>query len=102
MADMRMVITAGGHRYDVNMGSFTAMDARLFRDEFGVPLTMAFQQPDLDLVAGVLWLHRRKSNGRLTYADVAATMSYDEWLDSMSGDEDDDDDAEESESGPET
>lgn len=72
-----MSLTVDGEEYIIRFEDFTALDSREFRREMGMSLAQAFTtDPDLDMVAGLLWLHRRKTEPKLKYEDVAKKLTY--------------------------
>lgn len=72
-----LAISVDGKDYVIRFGDFNALEAREFRREMGTGLAAAFNDtPDLDTVAGVLWLHRRKTNPKLKFEDVAKELTY--------------------------
>jgi hypothetical protein len=86
--DMTLQIVDGDDVHIVPFGSFTALDARVFRLELGMSLMEAFRrilygQEELDIVTGILWLHQRKDNPALPYEEVAGRFTYDRWNESM-------------------
>lgn len=70
-------ITVDGKQYVIRFEDFNALEAREFRRELGSGLAAAFNDtPDLDTIAGVLWLHRRKTNPKLKFDEVAKELTY--------------------------
>lgn len=79
MADEAAIeIVAAGAKYQIRMSDLTAADAGLFRKTLGIPLSAAFQEgnADIDVIAGLVWLVRRRANPTLAYASVAETLNY--------------------------
>lgn len=77
MADSpTLQLTVDGKPYTLRLGDFNALDAREYRRELGAGLLAAFSAPDLDTICGLLWLHRRKTEPKLKYEDVARTFTY--------------------------
>lgn len=71
-------LTVDGKEYIIRFQDFNALEAREFRREMGTGLSAAFADtPDLDTIAGLLWIHRRKTNPRLQYDEVAKVLNYD-------------------------
>lgn len=70
-----------GTQYTVRAGDLTALDARALRRELGLSflgLMGALEtDPDIDLIAGLMWLSRRV-NGETTlaYDEVASDLDY--------------------------
>ena len=72
-------VTVGDDTYDIDFGALTAPDAKEFRKAVGIPLAAVLsgaQDGDIDVIAGLVWLARRKDEPALTYEQVAATISY--------------------------
>lgn len=71
-------IIADGVKYTIRMSDLSAADAGLFRKTVGLPLAAAFTEgnADIDVIAGLVWLVRRKTNPTLAYAAVAETLNY--------------------------
>lgn len=70
-------ITVDGKQHVIRFEDFSALEAREFRREMGCGLASAFSDsPDLDTIAALLWLHRRKTNPKLKYEDVAKELTY--------------------------
>lgn len=78
MADSpALEITVDGKEYVIRFEDFNALEAREFRREMGSGLAAAFSDtPDLDTIAGVLWLHRRKTHPKLKFEEVAKELTY--------------------------
>jgi hypothetical protein len=73
-------MTLDGRTYTVRLSELTGIDAKDFRAEVGVPLSVVFRDPaalDLDVLAGLVWLVRRRLDRRLSYAQVASSLRYD-------------------------
>ena len=80
--DQGLSITVDGRTHTVRMGDLTALDAQALRRECGysfMGLMRAFEaDPDVDLVAAVVWLARRLEGERLlAYTEVASEIGYD-------------------------
>lgn len=66
-----------GTEYSIDLDNLTALDAADFRNQVGRSLTSVMGGDfDLDGVAGLLWLAKRKGNRKLDYRTVAATVTY--------------------------
>jgi len=74
--DSGIKIRVGSRDYSLRMSDFSAADARTFREMFGVGMASAFLNPDLDTIAALVWLVRRKGNRNLTYEAVASGVNY--------------------------
>jgi hypothetical protein len=75
-----LVIELGDKRYEARFGDFTAVDAGDFRQAVGFPLAAVFSGQaafDIDVVAGLVWLLRRRKAKGLAYRAVAAEVTYD-------------------------
>lgn len=73
-------IEALGQVYELKPDEVTAEDAKDFRREVGTALGAVFggaRDVDLDVIAGVIWIVRRKEGERtLKYHDVAGKLTY--------------------------
>lgn len=78
-----LVITVDGKEYKVKLSQLTAIDAKDFRASVGVSLAQAIAggSGDLDVIAGLVWLARRKIERGLPYAKVAASLTYESDID---------------------
>lgn len=74
--NLTLTIEHGGKTYTLSTGDFTALDARTFRQTVGIRLVDGFIAPDLDAIAGLLWLHKRRTHPQLRFDDVAKTVTY--------------------------
>lgn len=82
MLDLGVKITYEGVVYEVRAGDLNALDSQALRRELGLSfmglITSLSTDPDIDLIAGVVWLGRRTGGERsLSYAEVAEKMGYD-------------------------
>ena len=80
--DMGLSISVDGKVYTVRQGDLTSLDTMALRRETGfsfMGLLKAFQQdPDIDLIAALVWLSRRTDGEvMLSYGEVAAEIGYD-------------------------
>lgn len=75
-ADHKLRIKVGAKVHNFKLSNFTGEDARAFRDMFGFGLVTAFTAPDLDTIAALVWLVRRKANRNLQYGAVARGLNY--------------------------
>lgn len=85
MAERRppaLVVTLDGTAYKLRAGDLTAVDAKDFHAAVGVRLLDVFRRgpQDLDEVAGLVWLNRRRQQPGLPYELVAAEVNYDSVL----------------------
>lgn len=72
--------TVAGAAYTVRLGELTPKDAGDFRRAVGMSLMSAFGQVDLDVIAGFVWLVRRRMQPGLSYETVAESFTYDDYL----------------------
>ena len=89
-------VSIGGKRTRVMLDSFDGRDTKLCREETGHAPQFWFQRQeewDIDIIAMLVWLTRRKFKPSLTYDDVLESISYDnfEVVDSTDDPEGDDD-----------
>lgn len=70
-------ITVGGTDYDLFPDELTGEDAAAFRRATGFRLVEMFGgfSHDLDTLAGLVWLVRRKDEPGLTYLEVARSLT---------------------------
>lgn len=81
--ELKLKITMNGQVDEIRFNDFTGLDARAFRQQVGVSLVDAFMgNPDVDILAGLVWLHRRKTKPRLSYEDVAGEFTYNDLIES--------------------
>lgn len=78
-------VTVDDKQYDIDFSDLTAIDSKAFRHAVGIPLASVLantQDGDLDVIAGLVWLHRRK-NGEpsIAYDTVAASIKFTSTLD---------------------
>lgn len=83
MAYSSLAITVDGTTYTVRMADLSAIDAKEFRAAVGVSLAQAMHEgsTDLDVIAGLVWLARRKRERGLAYVKVAKDINYDSDID---------------------
>lgn len=89
--DVKMILEVAGKVHTFRLGDYTAIDARMFRNATGVRLAAAFNSPDLDGIAGLVWLARIADGEKVTYAEVAEEITWDAV--DLEPDVDDEDDA---------
>lgn len=73
-----LVIEHGEDTHIIHIEDLTAIDARDFRHATGIRLSTVFERSDvydIDVAAGLIWLHRRKREPGLTYEAVATTVT---------------------------
>lgn len=76
--------TVDGVDYDLDFSDLNAIDAKDFRREVGIPIASVLTggvDADLDVIAGLVWLARRKNEPSLTYTAVAESISFTSDLD---------------------
>jgi hypothetical protein len=68
-----------GKVHRIDMLSVSGRQAREFRREVGVPFMGAFNREnmDLDVIAGFLWLARRKDEPDLSFDDLLDSVTFD-------------------------
>lgn len=78
MADEATAFKVAGVRYEISPNDFTAAEAGDFRRELGFSLGEAFSagSADLDVIAGLVWLIRRRTVKGLGYRQVAESITY--------------------------
>ena len=72
------MVSVDGQKWVLDFSDLTAIDAKDFRREVGFPLASVLsggEAEDLDVYAGLVWLARRKDEPKLTFAEVAATIT---------------------------
>lgn len=84
--DEGLTITVDGTAYTVVQGDLTSLDTMALRRETGYSfrrLLEAFRDdPDVDLIAALVWLSRRVQGERmLSFAEVADEIGYDVEID---------------------
>lgn len=74
-------ITIEGVVYEVRSGDLTARDARELRRQVGMTFPTLLESlgadPDIDLIAALVWLSRRINGEQVAYDDIADEMGYD-------------------------
>ncbi len=84
--DLGITVKVDGREYTVRQGDLTSMDTMALRRETGFSfrsLLVAFNaDPDIDLVAALVWLARRSEGEKLlSFEQVADEIDYDVDLD---------------------
>lgn len=79
--DQGVSITVDGRAYTVRAGDLTGLDSSALRRECGYSFAGLMREmrrdPDIDLVAAVMWLARRiEGEQMLSYDDVAGEVGY--------------------------
>lgn len=74
-----LVITVDGHTYTYARSDLCGIDAKDFRAAVGLRLVEVLDggSSDLDALAGLIWLARRRLERNLTYEAVARALTYD-------------------------
>ena len=82
-------ITVAGKQHYLKFDELSAKDAKDFRHETGSSLATVFLEGtvDLDIIAGLLWLERRKTNPKVTYDSIASTLTYGTEIEVHDGDD---------------
>ena len=73
-------VSIGGKRTRVMLDSFDGRDTKLCREETGHAPQFWFQRQeewDIDIIAMLVWLTRRKFKPSLTYDAVLESINYD-------------------------
>lgn len=84
MPNKTVRITVGDDVYDIDFSDLTAVDAKDFRREVGIPLAAVLadkEDADIDVIAGLVWIVRRKAEKGLTFDTVAKSISFTTTLD---------------------
>lgn len=74
-----LVITLEGKKYTILQSEITGVEVKDFREAVGVSPMRFFADPrnlDLDIVAGFIWLVRRRKERALQYDDIASKINY--------------------------
>lgn len=72
-------VTVDGEQYDIDFSDLSAIDSKDFRKAVGIPLASVLterQDADIDVIAGLVWLARRKKEPRLSYEEVAESINF--------------------------
>ncbi len=90
-----MTLSCGGVKYAIEIAGFSALDEmdfeRATEQKMGVVFAnMGDAPPSMAVLAGFLWLHRRRTEKRLTFEQVARQFTFQDMIDGVSDDEDDD------------
>lgn len=82
MAQPALVITIGAQTYRLRPGQITGLDAKDFHAQTGQRLIDVMRRGPLDLeeVAGLVWIARRRRERGLPFEVVAAEINYDSEL----------------------
>jgi hypothetical protein len=80
--DEGVTLTVDGKSYTVRAGDLTGLDVAALRREVGMSfagiMTAMGRDPDVDLVAALIWLSRRiDGETTLAFDEVAADIGYD-------------------------
>lgn len=73
-------IEVAGKKYVIRLTEFTGRDVKDFRGEVGFAPRRAFTEPgllDIDVIAGFVWIARRRLKATLTYDEVLDSITYD-------------------------
>lgn len=79
-------ITVEGKPYTVKLSEFTGIESKEFRAAVGIPASQVFRDAnavDLDVIAGFVWIIRRRKERGLTYDAVARSLNYETDIDTQ-------------------
>lgn len=81
-AATEITIVVDQQRYVLRANEISALDAMALRNETGISVRALLQSaqddPDIDVIAGLVWLARRQAGEtKLTFATVAEHLTYD-------------------------
>lgn len=80
--DQGLRVTVDGTVYEVRMGDLSGIHAKMLRAELGlsfIGLMEALRKdPDLDLIAGVVWLRKLVDGHPVPFESIASTLGYDQ------------------------
>lgn len=81
-----IVVVIDGEKYPFRLSEITARDSGALRSATGMSLraimSAAKTDPDIDVIAALVWLSRRQHGEKtLAYDDVAAEIGYDTTFD---------------------
>jgi hypothetical protein len=83
--DAGLKITVDGTVYVIRLGDLPGTLVGEFRRQVGMSVRAAFElcanDPDLDVLAGMVWLGRRQAGEAVSYAEVASAITYGSALD---------------------
>ena len=78
--DVPITIQIAGKKTIVRLSNFDGADVRDFRNVVGFAPARAFSEPglmDLDVMAAMVWLTRRKLSPQTTYDSLLKSITYD-------------------------
>src|SRR5690606_17377658 len=75
---LKLRITVGGRPYEIAMGEFSALDEVHYKKATGEDMMSAFTGGNINtiLLAGLVWLHRRRYEKTLRFETVAAEFKW--------------------------
>ncbi len=80
-ADAHISISVDGTVYTMRPSELSAVDGAKVRAQTGMSLrsllSAAETDPDLDVIAAVVWLARRQAGEKITFDEVAEAIGYD-------------------------
>ena len=84
--DLGIAVTVDDRQYTVRAGDLSSLDAMHLRRETGFSfrglMMAATRDPDIDIIAAIVWLSRRIDGELLlSYEDVAGEITYDSEFD---------------------
>lgn len=84
-ASSELTIVVDGVKYPLRLDEFSAKDAGALRKACGLSIRgciAALQtDPDLDIIAALVWLSRRQQGETVSYDEVAEELGYDSEVD---------------------
>lgn len=94
-ADTSITVSIDGVEYVCRPSDVTAKMAGQLRKESGMSvravMVAAADDPDLDVIAALVWLARRQTGEKVTWDEVADAITYDSEIGSAEGDAPDED-----------
>lgn len=76
-----ITVLVDGETYTLHPGELSALDSAALRRETGMSVRLlleaAGKDPDLDVVAAIVWLARRQRGDSVSFDEVAAAIGYD-------------------------
>lgn len=93
-AGLRLIFK--GTTYDIFLGDLTGRDVKDFRAQVGRSPVHAFSEApttgmDLDVIAGFVWLAKRRRSPKTTYDDILDEINYSNFEVGSPGEVDEDD-----------
>lgn len=80
VTDLSLAFDFEGQRYELSQRDMTASERLAWRQTLGVPFpAMMMQGLDVDVIAGVIWIIKRRSDPRLAFTDIADKLRWDDF-----------------------